>query len=501
MPARPLPEFDGFAETYDAGHPQVVYVERVADLDTPVSAMLKLARGQANSFLLESVEQEDVRGRYSIVGLQPDVIWRAHGQEAQVNRLDESGGFRPCPQPALDSLRALLDESRMELPPHLPPMAAGIFGYLSYDMARYAENINAVKPDPLGVPDGIFLRPTIVTIFDSLKNVLMLVTPARPRPGVSAAQSYAEARERLENALAAFDSPLPKSAAASRKDEDSAAVLPTPRSNIERQEFHAMVERAREYIFAGDIFQAVLSQRFETPFSLPPFALYRALRRVNPSPFLYFLDFGDFAVVGSSPEILVRLRGETVTIRPIAGTRRRGASPLEDEAIGAELLRDEKERAEHLMLLDLGRNDVGRVAKPRSVRVSEQFALQRTSHLIHIVSNVEGDLAAGEDAMSALMAGFPAGTVSGAPKIRAMQIIDELEKDKRGVYAGCIGYFSAAGDMDSCIALRTAVVKDGVMYVQAGGGIVADSSPEAEYQESVNKATALFRAVGEAGKL
>ena len=501
MPAHSLPEFDAFAETYDAGRPQTVYVERVADLDTPVSAMLKLARGQANSFLLESVEQEDVRGRYSIVGLQPDVIWRAYGQEAQVNRLDEDGGFRPCPQPALDSLRALLDESRMELPPHLPPMAAGVFGYLSYDMARYAENINAVKPDPLGVPDGIFLRPTIVTIFDSLKNVLMLVTPARPRPGVSAAQSYAEARERLENALAAFDSPLPKSAAASGKDAPATASPPPPRSNIERQEFHAMVERAREYIFAGDIFQAVLSQRFETPFSLPPFALYRALRRVNPSPFLYFLDFGEFAVVGSSPEILVRLRGDTVTIRPIAGTRRRGASPLEDEAIGAELLRDEKERAEHLMLLDLGRNDVGRVAKPRSVRVSERFALQKTSHLIHIVSNVEGELADGEDAMSALMAGFPAGTVSGAPKIRAMQIIDELEKDKRGVYAGCIGYFSAAGDMDSCIALRTAVVKDGVMHVQAGGGIVADSSPEAEYQESVNKAAALFRAAGEAGNL
>ena len=499
MKAKLLPEFPAFAEKYDSGIAQTVHAELVADMDTPVSAMLKLARGQANSFLLESVERQDVRGRYSIVGLQPDIIWRAQGEHAEMCHTETGEGFRPCAQKALPSFRALLEESRIDLPASLPPMAAGVFGYMAYDMVRSMENIGAPKPDVLGVPDGIFLRPTIVTIFDSLKDVLTLVTPVRPKPGTNAKTAYARARERLEGTIAAFNAPLPydngNDAGGGR---GGAAPLDAPRSNVNRAEFHAMVERAKEYIFAGDIFQVVLSQRFQTPFALPPFALYRALRRINPSPFLYFLDFGDFAIVGSSPEILVRLRGDKVTIRPVAGTRRRGANASEDEAISEELLGNEKERAEHLMLLDLGRNDVGRVAKPRSVRVTEQFALQMTSHLIHIVSNVEGVLAPEHDSMAALMAGFPAGTVSGAPKIRAMQIIDELEKDKRGVYAGCVGYFSAAGDMDSCIALRTAVVKDGIMHVQAGGGIVADSSPQGEYQESVNKAEGLFRAAEEA---
>ncbi len=259
-----------------------------------------------------------------------------------------------------------------------------------------------------------------------------------------------------------------------------------------------MVERAKEYIAAGDIFQVVLSQRFETPFTLPPFALYRALRRINPSPFLYFLNFENFSIVGSSPEVLVRVRDNRVTIRPIAGTRHRGNNRAEDAEIAAELLADPKERAEHLMLLDLGRNDVGRVSKIGTVEATERFALQYTSHLIHIVSNVEGELDPAYDAISALVAGFPAGTVSGAPKVRAMQIIDELELEKRGPYAGCVGYFSAAGEMDTCIVLRTAIVKDGKMYVQAGGGVVADSSAQGEYQESVNKAKALFRAAEEA---
>ena len=495
MNAGLAPDFAGFADKYNAGVAQVVHAELVADLDTPVSAMLKLARGRPNSFLLESVERQDVRGRYSIVGLQPDIVWRAFGDKAEMQRADTGEGFRACAGTALDSLRRLLDESRIDLPASLPPMAAGVFGYMAYDMVRSVERIGAPKPDVLGVPDGIFLRPTVVTIFDSLKDVLTLVTPVRPQAGMNAETAYAEARRRLESVMAAFSHPLPGA-------EEGAAGVPAaiapPSANVSREQFHAMVERAREYIFAGDIFQVVVSQRFQTPFSLPPFALYRALRRVNPSPFLYFLDFGEFAIVGSSPEILVRLRGDTVTIRPVAGTRRRGADAAADEAIGRELLANEKERAEHLMLLDLGRNDVGRVARPGKVRVTEQFALQLTSHLIHIVSNVEGELAPQHDAMAALMAGFPAGTVSGAPKIRAMQIIDELERDKRGVYAGCVGYFSAAGDMDSCIALRTAVVKDGVMHVQAGGGIVADSSPEGEYQESVNKAAALFRAAEEA---
>jgi anthranilate synthase component 1 len=283
-----------------------------------------------------------------------------------------------------------------------------------------------------------------------------------------------------------------------REVMDALADLPEPRSNITEAEFHTMVERAKEYILAGDIFQVVLSQRFELPFTLPPFSLYRALRRLNPSPFLFFLDLADFAIVGSSPEILVRLRDEKVTIRPIAGTRRRGATPPEDRELAAELLADPKERAEHLMLLDLGRNDVGRVAEIGTVEVTEQFIIEYYSHVMHIVSNVEGTIRPGLDAIDALAAGFPAGTVSGAPKVRAMEIIDELERERRGVYAGAVGYFAASGAMDTCIALRTAVVKDGTMYVQAGGGIVADSTPEAEFQESCQKARALVRAAQEA---
>lgn len=493
MEAVLVPDFLRFAAKYKSGTAQVVYTELVADLDTPVSAMVKLSLGEANSFLLESVEKMDTRGRYSIVGLRPDIIWRCHGGCAEIRRTADGNGFQPCKNGALDSLRELLEESRINLPAEMPPMSAGIFGYMAYDMVREVEKIGPAKQNVLDVPDGVFLRPTIVTIFDLVKDTLLIVTPVRPLKNMDAKTAYAKARTRLNEVVTAFRKPLPL-----RQEPEIPPSMPKPHSNMEQEKFFAMVERAKEYIFAGDIFQVVLSQRFATPFSLPPFALYRALRRINPSPFLYFLDFGDFTIVGSSPEILVRLRNNRVTIRPIAGTRRRGKNAREDERIGEELLRDEKERAEHLMLLDLGRNDVGRVALPRSIEVTEQFALQLTSHLIHMVSNVEGELAQGNDAMSALMAGFPAGTVSGAPKIRAMEIIDELEPEKRGIYAGCVGYFSAGGEMDSCIALRTAVVKDGMMYVQAGGGIVADSMPKNEYLESIGKAEGLFRAAEEA---
>lgn len=493
MKVRFIPDFSEFEKKYNAGIAQALYTELVADLETPVSAMLKLAHGEPNSFLLESVERENMRGRYSIVGMRPDIIWRAFGNKAEIRHTQTGKGFQPCEEPALESLRKILRDSRIDLPDELPPMAVGVFGYMAYDMVRTIENIGAPNPDVIGVPDGIFLRPTVVVIFDLVKDVLIMVTPVRPDENVSSKEAYDQACQRLGQAIESFNAPLPHIT-----ETKTPTPIPKPSSNVERDEYYAIIERAKEYIFAGDIFQVVLSQRFQVPFSLPPFALYRSLRRINPSPFLYFLNFDDFAVVGSSPEILVRLRGNKVTIRPVAGTRRRGNSAIEDEKIGQELLRDKKERAEHLMLLDLGRNDVGRVSKLRSVEVTEQFALQFTSHLIHIFSNVEGELASDQDAMSALMAGFPAGTVSGAPKIRAMEIIDELERDKRGVYSGCVGYFSAAGDMDSCIALRTAIVKDGMMYVQAGAGIVADSSPQSEYTESVNKAAGLFRAAEEA---
>jgi len=449
------------------------------------------------SFLLESVEGGEVRGRYSIIGLAPDIVFRVNGRRAEINRQPQSDpdAFAPADAAPLPALRALIAESGIALPEALPPMAAGVFGYLGYDMVRLMEDsLSAPGPDPIGIPDAILVRPTIVIAFDAVEDTITIVTPVRPQAGINAQAAHVRAVERLSAIVDALDRPLDKSAVESH----AGPLAVTPRSNTSPDEFKRMVLRAKEYIVAGDTFQVVLSQRFEVPFALPPFALYRALRRVNPSPYLFFLDFGGFAVAGSSPEILVKTGGGTVTIRPVAGTRRRGLTPHEDKALEAELLADPKERAEHLMLLDLGRNDVGRVAEIGTVEVTDQFFIERFSQVMHIVSNVEGKLRADRDALDALAAGFPAGTVSGAPKVRAMQIIDELEKDKRSLYAGCVGYFSAGAEMDTCIVLRTALVKDGVMYVQAGAGIVADSDPEFEQQECINKAKALFRAAEEA---
>jgi anthranilate synthase component 1 len=492
----PEPDFASFAAAYGASRPSVLWTRLVADLDTPVSAMMKLAQGRPNSFLLESVQGGAVRGRYSFIGLRPDLIWRCRGGQAEINRqpAGDAGAFVPCPAPPIQALRDLIAESRIELPASLPPMAAGLFGYFGYDMVRLMERLPTRLPPALDLPDGVFLRPTITAIFDNIEDRVTVVTPVWPQPGITAADAYAAGLARLETAVDDFARPL----ALSGRGAAAPSRPPAPLSNVAHDEFHAMVEKAKRYIFAGDIFQVVVSQRFAVPFPLPPFALYRALRRLNPSPFLFFLDFGDFAAVGSSPEILVRLRDGKVTIRPIAGTRPRGGTPEEDNALAADLLADPKELAEHLMLLDLGRNDVGRVARIGTVKVTEHMQIERYSHVMHIASNVEGEIDPAHDAMDALIAGFPAGTVSGAPKVRAMEIIDELEPERRGIYAGAIGYIAAGGAMDSCIALRTAVVKDGTMYVQAGGGIVADSDPEAEFQESCNKARALVRAAEEA---
>jgi anthranilate synthase component I len=497
-----------FATRYAAGSPQVVWTTLVADLETPVSAFLKVTGARTRSsrrkrtppmsFLLESVEGGAVRGRYSIIGLEPDLIFRASGGQAEVNRnaQERPHDFKPVAEAPLAALRTLIEQSRIALPKALPPMAAGVFGYLGYDMVRHMEDTLATPgADPIGIPDAIIARPTLVIVFDAVEDTITVVTPVRPQKSVTATAALARARKRLSEIVAALDRPLGKSAAA---ETHRGSLKVATRSNTTPAQFKRMVGRAKEYIAAGDIFQVVLSQRFEAPFRLPPFALYRALRRINPSPYLFFLDYGAFAIAGSSPEILVKAENGVVTIRPIAGTRRRGTTPHEDEALEAELLADPKERAEHLMLLDLGRNDVGRVAEIGSVKVTDQFFVERYSQVMHIVSNVEGKLRKDCDPLDALAAGFPAGTVSGAPKVRAMQIIDELEKQKRSLYAGCVGYFSAGAEMDTCIALRTALVKDGVMYVQAGAGIVADSDPEFEQQECINKAKALFRAAEEA---
>lgn len=491
------PDFSAFEKTYTEGKPQVIWTRLVADLETPVSAMMKLADGRANSFLFESVQGGETRGRYSVIGLKPDVLWRCRGTQSEINRSArfDANAFEPCSEAPLEALRNFITESQIEIPEGLPPMAAGVFGYLGYDMVRLMEELPEPGPDPLDLDDAILMRPTITAIFDSVRDEITVVTPIWVESGLSARAAYARASERLSDVVADIDRSLPREHSVDRDHAD----LPAPTSNTDHDEYLGMVERAKEYIRAGDIFQVVPSQRFQVPFDLPPFALYRALRRLNPSPFLYYLNLGNFSIVGSSPEILVRLRDDVVTIRPIAGTRPRGATTAEDNALEAELLADEKERAEHLMLLDLGRNDTGRVSKPNTVHVTDSYTVERYSHVMHIVSNVEGIIdSENYDAVSALVAGFPAGTVSGSPKVRAMEIINELEKEKRGVYAGSVGYFSADGSMDTCIVLRTAIVKDNVMYVQAGGGVVYDSDPEAEYQETVNKSMALIKAAEEA---
>jgi len=490
----PSPDFASFAQGLAAGAGQVLWRERVADLDTPVGAFLKLAAGRPNSFLLESVEGGSARGRYSAIGFDPDLIWRCRDGKAEVNRhaLAAPHAFVAEDGQALDSLRRAIAATQLPLPAGLPPIATGLFGYLGYDMVRLMERLPATKPDVLGIPDAMLMRPTMVAVFDHVRDTLTLCTAVWP--GESDPQvAWDAAQARLDEAEAALDRPLPRPAA-----PVSLPPPPAPESNFTEAGFIAAVERAKEYIRAGDCFQVVPSQRFSIPFALPPFALYRALRRINPAPFLFFFDFGGFAAVGASPEILVRLRDGTVTVRPLAGTRRRGATPEEDKALEAELLADPKERAEHLMLLDLGRNDVGRVAEIGSVRVPSQFQIERYSQVMHIGSEVQGRLRAGLSALDALMGGFPAGTLTGAPKVRAMEIIEELEPSRRGIYAGGFGYFGADGGMDTCIGLRTALVKDGVMHVQAGAGVVADSDPKAEYEETRQKARALFRAAEEA---
>ena len=500
--ARLTPDFAEFEAAWARGENQLVHARLAADLDTPVSLYLKLAGASRDSFMLESVTGGEVRGRYSIIGLKPDLIWECHGTQARLNREArfDAEAFIPEPLPPLDSLRALLAESRIDMPADLPAAAAGLFGYLGYDMIRQVEHLPNVNPDPIGVPDARMLRPSVVAVLDGVKGEVMVVAPAWVGSGLSARAAYAQAAERVMDAVRDLD----RAVAGAARDFGEATPVGEARSNFAKPDYLAAVAKAKEYIRAGDIFQVVPSQRWAQEFTLPPFALYRSLRRTNPSPFMFYFDFGSpgagFQIVGASPEILVRLREGEVTIRPIAGTRPRGATPEEDRALEADLLADQKELAEHLMLLDLGRNDVGRVAKIGTVRPTEQFIIERYSHVMHIVSNVVGEIAPEHDALSALLAGLPAGTVSGAPKVRAMEIIDELEPEKRGVYGGGAGYFAANGEMDMCICLRTAVVKDQVLYIQAGGGVVHDSDPEAEYQETVNKSRALRRAAEDAGR-
>jgi anthranilate synthase component 1 len=476
-----------------ADRPALLWQRLVADTETPVAAALKLIEPGRGDFLLESVEGGSVRGRHSLIGLAPDLVFRARGSEAAINRrwLADRDAFEPCEAPTLDALRALVASCRMDVPEALPRALACLVGYFGYETIGLVEKLDRPPANPLDLPDMMFARPTLLMVFDRLSDALFLVAPVWPGSGEADAAIAAAAAGIEDVAARLARTPLPEPA---RQEAQEIALTPA----LAPGRYAEMVASAKEYISAGDIFQVVLAQRFTAPFTLPPFELYRALRRINPSPFLYHLDLPGFSLIGSSPEILVRVRDGEVTIRPIAGTRPRGATAVQDAENRASLLADPKERAEHLMLLDLGRNDVGRVAEAGSVRVTDSYGIEFYSHVMHIVSNVVGQLSSDHDALDALFAGFPAGTVSGAPKVRACQVIAELEQETRGAYAGGVGYFSPDGSMDSCIVLRTAVVKDGTMHVQAGAGIVADSNAEYEQRECEAKASALLAAAREA---
>ena len=475
--------------------PQLIWRKRIADTETPVSAALKLFEAERGDFILESVEGGETRGRHSLIGIAPDLVFRAAGNKAEINSqwMTDREAFVPSLLPSLDALRALAAACRMDVPEELPPALACLVGYFGYETIGLVEKLPRAPQSALELPDMLFVRPTVILVFDRLKDEMFLISPVWT--GIKDAQAVARAHERLDEAERLLDAGhVAQAEPAAQSDGQELTLQPV----LPAGRYVEMVASAKDYIKAGDIFQVVLAQRFTAPFHLPPVHLYRALRRINPSPFLYFIDLPGFALIGSSPEILVRARGGEVTIRPIAGTRPRGKSSLEDAENKASLLADPKERAEHLMLLDLGRNDVGRVTKSGSVTVTDSYMVEFYSHVMHIVSNVVGELADDKDAIDALFAGFPAGTVSGAPKVRACEIIAELEPETRGAYAGGVGYFSPNGDMDSCIVLRTAVVKDGIMHVQAGAGIVADSNPEYEQRECEAKAGALIAAAREA---
>lgn len=491
-----LSNADAARSALAAGRPALVWRKVVADTETPVGAALKLIEPGRGDFLLESVEGGEVRGRYSLLGLDPDLVFRAEGDHAEINPCwrEDRAAFAPCSEGALAELRALVARCRIDVPEALPPALACLVGYFGYETIGLVEKLPRAPQSSVALPDMLFVRPTVLLVFDRLGDELFCIAPIWAEGG-DPDHAIEAAEERIDDTLRKMAGPVaPADRAASLPEM---ALAPT----MAGEDYAAMVARAKGYIEAGDIFQVVLAQRFTCPFPLPPFALYRALRRVNPSPFLYFLDLPGFAVVGSSPEILVRVRDGEVTIRPIAGTRPRGTTPEADRAAEASLLADPKERAEHLMLLDLGRNDVGRVAAKGTVEVTDSFTVERYSHVMHIVSNVVGRLGADKDALDALFAGFPAGTVSGAPKVRACEIIAELEPETRGAYAGGVGYFAPDGSVDSCIVLRTGVVKDGVLHVQAGAGIVADSDPAYEQRECEAKAGALLAAAREAARI
>ncbi len=488
------PSLEEFKEKAKHGNLIPVYREILADMETPVSAFRKIDDGKY-SFLLESVEGGEKWARYSFLGSKPEVIVRSSGRKVEIIRggRKETGSFGQDP---LEAVKKVLAAYRPVPDPALPRFYGGGVGFIGYDVVRFFENMPERKKPSLDLPDVLFMITDTLVIFDNVTHMIKVVSNAHVNGG-SVTAAYREAVRKIDGIVKKLKGPGRRQAGGVRRKPPKGVKLT---SNFTQKQYEQAVLRAQEYIKAGDIFQVVPSQRFEARITAEPFEIYRALRLINPSPYMYFLRCGDATVVGASPEVMVRCEGDRIDLRPIAGTRRRGASEEEDRALEKELLADPKERAEHIMLVDLGRNDVGRVSDVGSVRVTELMVIERYSHVMHIVSNVRGTLAPDRDSYDVIRACFPAGTVSGAPKIRAMQIIDELEPTRRGPYAGAVGYFGFSGNMDTCITIRTLVIKDKKAYIQAGGGVVADSVPALEYQETVNKARAMMRAVEMAEK-
>ncbi|MFI5455160.1 MAG: anthranilate synthase component I [Isosphaerales bacterium] len=491
--SRYRPSFEDFTRLVGSASCIPVYRQLTGDGLTPVSAFRRIERG-APSFLFESVIGGEKVGRFSFLGTEPFVRFEARGWEVSITESGEPGQARrfTSRDPFLD-LEKLVNRYRAVPLLGLPRFAGGAVGYASYDAVRYTENLPHVPADDRGLPDLSFAFYDRMVIFDHIRKTVLAVAQAHVGPSIELKTAYESACGRIDELVERLAAPGPD-LGVSDIDTDSPVTL-QPRSNFTRAQYEAVVRRCQDYIKAGDIFQVVPSQRFEIETNAQPFDIYRVLRVVNPSPFLFYLPYGDFSLIGSSPEILVRVEDGVVTIRPLAGTRRRGCDEAEDRALAEELLSDPKERAEHIMLVDLGRNDVGRVAVYRTVQLTDVMKVERYSHVMHITSNVTGRLRPGQTAFDALRAGLPAGTVSGAPKVRAMQIIDEFEPQKRGPYAGAVGYIDFTGNMDTCIALRTLVIQGKTAYIQAGGGVVYDSDPGSEFQETVDKARGLLKAI------
>jgi anthranilate synthase component 1 len=490
------PDFKIFQKKYKSGKNQLLYLSFAADVHTPVSVLMKLKK-EKYKFLFESVEKGSQKGRYSVIGLKPDIIWKCRNHSCSFKDLNQSKKIKETSQKPLNSLKKLMDENKLELPNNIPSIATGLFGYMGYEMIQHFENIKLNKKNILDLPDSIFIRPSLTLVFDNVNDKLF-VTKLVCKNNLEPKESFEKAKKEIYKLINKISKPISKDNFSSLHIKKKIDIFKNVKSNTSFSQFKLMVKKAKKYIYEGEIFQVVLSRVFKKKINTDSLAIYRALRYLNPSPYLFFMSFDNFTIVGSSPEILIKLEGKKVTIRPIAGTRKRGETAEEDKILKNDLMNDPKEISEHLMLLDLGRNDISRVAKPGTVKVTDKMYIEYFSHVMHIVSNIEGFINRNMTMTDVLFSGFPAGTVTGAPKIRAIQIIEELEKNRRNVYAGSVGYISANGDINTCIALRTALIKDNYIYIQAGAGIVADSIALNEFKETENKALALLTACEQA---